>query len=212
MAIFAGLVLSGVSTARSAGSAVPQEGPQQASDAATSAYLQSYGVLERAPSAQDSLPGDPGDGVVTASRLVSGSTDAVPEWIATTSSGQLCEITSDQAFGSSALPSACVSAAVLAADGELLVGGAAAYPNGLPGAASQAGDGKAALEANTPPEVVAGVAPDGIASVTVDFADGSKETATVHDNGFEVVAHGGMPSGFTWASADGQHHTQGDAS
>jgi hypothetical protein len=212
MAASVGLMLSDVSPARSAGSVAPQTGPPQAPAAATSNYLQSYGVLERAPLAQDNLPGDPGDGVITASRLVSGPSGAVPEWIATTSSGQLCEITSDQPFGSSALPSACVSAAVLAADGELLVGGAAAYPNGLPGATPQAGDGKAALEGNSPPEIVAGAAPDGISTVTVHFADGSTETATVHDNGFEVTTHGSIPSGFTWTTAGGKDHVQGDAS
>jgi hypothetical protein len=54
-------------------------------------------------------------------------------------------------------------------------------------------------------EEVAGVAPDGITSVTVDYQDGTSESTPVTDNGFYIVAKHAVKN-FAWTTTDGVVH------
>ena len=57
------------------------------------------------------------------------------------------------------------------------------------------------------PDTIEGLAPDGVTSITVVFADGSKESEAVVNNGFRLSA-GKLPKTVSWTTADNATHSQ----
>jgi hypothetical protein len=53
------------------------------------------------------------------------------------------------------------------------------------------------------PDELAGIAPDGVANITVSYANNTSETAPVVDNGFYFDAAGRRVKQFTWTTTDG---------
>lgn len=115
------------------------------------------------------------------------------EW-ATATGEELCAVIDGTTLVATGAPSSCNSAARLRDSHELLVFGASA---------------SAAGSTHTSPEVIAGLAPNGVTSVTIGLANGTSQTVPVVDNGFHLMNPGAKPQRFTWKSASGVNYSQG---
>lgn len=86
---------------------------------------------------------------------------------------------------------------------------ACTQPEQFGGAPLVVGGGEAAAgnpSLRTPPPgpaELAGIAPDGVATVTVYYAEGTSEAASVVDNGFYFKAAGRRVKQFKWTTTDG---------
>jgi hypothetical protein len=168
----------------------------ESGDADAAAYVASFTALQRPATSQDDLPSDPGNGTITTARRFADAPYGA--WIALEGDSQICVIVAL----AGTLPSACDSPASLAQSNQLLITSAGAGYD--PPSAGNTG-------ARPPDQVLAGIAPDGVAAVTIEFSDGSSRTVAVHDNGFETALGSPNPVGFRW-STHGVEYTQGEAS
>ncbi len=58
-------------------------------------------------------------------------------------------------------------------------------------------------------QTVIGLAPDGVAAVTVDLSDGTSHRVAVLNNGFQLATGGAEPRGIHWTTADGTSYDLG---
>jgi hypothetical protein len=187
----AGVAVLAVSANTSAKASGPTPSP---------AVMSHYSVFARAATNSDPLPAaslvaEPQaaeESTITRRLTQSGATDTT-EW-ATLNGEQICVIA--RSTPSDGLPDtnrACVAAAELEAQHQLLL------QLSLVGSTS-----------STPPEaglanVISGLAPDGVTTVTLDFADGTEETVPVTENGFiDRLSSPKMLQHLTWTSPAGQ--------
>lgn len=93
---------------------------------------------------------------------------------------------------------ACNSAATLEAEHQLIV------------QASLVGNTSSTAPTPGLANVVAGLAPNGVSSVTIAFSDGTSVEAPVVENGFsyQIVGEPKMVSDVSWTTAAGQHYSE----
>ena len=156
--------------------------------------LSEYSVLSAPAAPTDALPTNAGVSAADA-RSVSTGDPTFKEW-ATATGDELCAVVGGATLVATGAPSTCNSAARLRGSHELLVFGAGASAAG--GTSTSPG-----------PEVIAGLAPNGVTSVTIELANGTSQTVPVVDNGFHLMNPGARPQGFTWKSASGVNYIQG---
>jgi hypothetical protein len=156
--------------------------------------LSEYSVLGGPAASSDALPRNAGVSAADA-RAVSTGESTLKEW-ATATGDELCAVVGGSTLLAEGAPSTCNSAAHLRDNHELLVLGA--------GASNAAEAGTA-----TEPEVIAGLAPNGVTSVTIELANGTSQTVPVVDNGFHLMNPGARPQRFSWKSASGVNYNQG---
>jgi hypothetical protein len=167
-----------------AGVAVPAAAFAQptakANSDASFAYTQAvshFSVFAEPASAADALPSGSAYAGGT-SRRIAGSMQHFSAW-GVLKGGQLCVTVDARSGPASGGPAACNSISRLTRPGQILVLGASA------------GTGAA-------PQVLAGLTPDGVSSVTVSYEDGSTAAVPVKDNGFAVVTGGRTPRSLRW--------------
>jgi hypothetical protein len=182
-------------------SATPARSATDPPASQTASYVASYAALQSVATSADQMPSAAGLSDVTEARLVSVSTDPSPAWLATTSSGQLCVV-----VGASG-GSGCVAESALASGTQLLIVGESV--GATPSEPLTQAQIQAENEAGPPPpQVIAGVAPNGVSTVSVTYSNGTSTTAPVKDNGFEISPGGRSPVAFSWTDAAGTQHSQ----
>jgi hypothetical protein len=98
--------------------------------------------------------------------------------------GQVCVTLSASSGVAAGGPAACNSVSELSQPNQLLVLGASSQTTST---------------TNPAPQVLAGLVPNGVSNVEVDFTDGSSVDAPVTNNGFILGTDGRTPSGFKWS-------------
>lgn len=164
---------------------------QAASPAAPSqAVAKQFGVFARPSSASDVLPADVGPTPATATvvRSIATGTPSLSEW-ATLAGNRTCVVINGTAPGAVGAPAACAELEPPHEEGELLsiVAGETGYKK---------------------PTILAGIAPDGVTSVTVTLADGTTHAVPVVENGFHLATGGSEPTVYEWTSGAGVKHKQ----
>ncbi|MHB1860869.1 MAG: hypothetical protein ACYCUM_12335 [Solirubrobacteraceae bacterium] len=146
------------------------------------AVISRVAVFRSAAEPADAIPGQT---VLTGmTRSIGGSSSGHEIW-ASLSIAQLCvQVGEDGA-------SACIAPERFTR-GPLVVGASRSGPNTPPSTTPP------------PPQELAGVAPDGIASVTIIFGNGTKETAAVVDNGFYISGAGQAVKQIDWTTTSGE--------
>lgn len=155
--------------------AVSAQSAAKAGSDASFAYartISDFSVFARPAAARDALPaGSAYTGGI--SRRIAGSAQPFSAW-GVLRGGQLC-VTVDAASGPAAGgPAACNSVGRLTQPGQTLILGAGT------------GHGRA-------PQILAGLIPDGVVSVTVSYENGSRAAVPVRNNGFAMATGGQMP-------------------
>ena len=185
------IVISGTSTTRASSPSVTP----------SSAALANFGIFRREAVAADALLARQASRPVPAGTLTRRLPTVYPtyaQW-ATLEGDRLCVVDKyTPVSGPSDQGGACNSASYLEKEHQLLV------------SMSQTDD-----TTSTPPppgqaNVISGLAPDGVTSVTLRFADGSQQTVLVEDNGF-MLNLGSSPKTLakvTWTDASGQDHSE----
>lgn len=177
--------------------ALAQSGHSSAAGPAapSSQVLSQFSVWNSASSAADTLPADAGPEPATASltrSIATGSSD-LSQW-ATLNGTQGCVVIEGTAPGAQGAPSACANLETATAANELLTIAA--------GASNQP------YARRLPETIVAGLAPNGVDSVTITLANGASHTVPVADNGFHLLTGGSDPVAYEWTSANGAKHVQ----
>jgi hypothetical protein len=159
-------------------------------------------VFGRAARPSDALPARPaytaGSGAIAAGgiiRRIGPAGGAVTEW-GSAKGDELCITVGASAGVASGGPAACNQLAILSQPKELLVMAA-----GSGGGASKSGDPP------PPSQVVAGLAPNGVSSVTINFTNGTSAVVPVANNGFVLNTDGRTPGTYKWV-ADGSQNTE----
>jgi hypothetical protein len=161
-----------------------------------------YSIFQRTASTSDSLPaGVDEEATVTARRQQADATD-IMQW-ATATGETICVV---DRYTPASSPNgvrpdtnqSCNQVANLEAEHQLLV------QSSLVGGTS-----------STPPKpglanVISGLAPNGVTSVTITFSDGTSLQAPVVENGFsyQIVGEPKAVSDVSWTTATGQHYSQ----
>ena len=142
---------------------------------------QTFGVFRQVASPADALPAASAYKVGTARRIATSSSGGPSAWAVLTGE-QIC-VTVDASGGpAQGGPAACNTVGELSQPHQLLT---------LDASSGASGSGS--------PQIIAGLVPDGIKTVTIDFKDGSSTVAPVNNNGFTyITTNGEDPSGFEW--------------
>jgi hypothetical protein len=149
--------------------------------------IANFAVFGKPAAAADALPARSAYAGGTA-RRIAGDSQTFSSW-GVLSGGQVC-VTVDASSGAAAGgPAACNSVADLIQPGQLLVLGAGTGDNQIP-------------------QLLVGLVPNGVQSVTVVFKDGSKVNAPVIDNGFALATGGRTPAHYSWTTAAGATETE----
>jgi hypothetical protein len=155
-----------------------------------------FAALQRAPTAADALPTNAT--IAGPARRVDVSGE--PQWLLVKGNEVCVLLQGSPSSLTSGGPNSCIETEKLKADGGVLVFEFGSYPPTLP------------LTATPPPprapQIIAGVAEDGITSVTITFVNGAVVNAPVVDNGFQVATAERMPAEYRWTSADGAAHSE----
>lgn len=167
------------------GSATSSSAPQGAAKA-------EYSVLQRGASSQDGLPSQ-ADSAQEARRIATGSN--VNQWI-TLSGTKVCVVVSGSDPVTQGVPSACGELDQMSQADGVLIGGWAQS------AAAAGGSG-----ASVTPSFWAGIAPNGVRSISVGTSDGANQTVPVAENGFHFASGGKAVRRFSWIAGDGRPHT-----
>lgn len=140
-----------------------------------------FGVFNRTADATDSLPA--GSAYVGGvSRRIGNSSGPLEAW-AVSSGDQVCVTVHASSGPASGGPAACNTVAELRKPDQLLVD-------------------VSTTPASSSLEVVAGVAPQGVSTVTIDFQDGTSATVPVVDDGFTYTTTDSETiSSFSWSAS-----------
>lgn len=138
-----------------------------------------FGVFNRPTRAADSLPA--GSAYAGgASRRIGSSSGPLQAW-AITSGNQVCVTVYASSGPATGGPAACNTVATLNTSDQLLVD-------------------VSTTPATSSSEVIAGLAPDGVSNVTIDFQDGMSAAVPVVNNGFTYTTTDTKPiSDFSWS-------------
>lgn len=153
----------------------------------SAAVIAHFSVLGGPQGADDALPATAGINAAIQRKLET-SDPAIEQW-ASLNGEELCVAVAGPAVGSQGLPSACNTSSAVAEGRELL--------------AVEAGGARGTSN------VIAGLAPDGVPSVTVTFTDGTTATAKVGTNGFHLHTNGKRLKMLTWTTPAGTYHEEG---
>jgi hypothetical protein len=160
-----------------------------------SQVLSQFSVFDGASSAADALPADAGPEPAAAPltrSIATGSAD-LSQW-ATLNGNQGCVVIEGTAPGAQGTPASCTDLESATAANELLTIAAASSTQ--------------PYARKLPETIVAGLAPNGVNSVSITLANGASHTVPVVDNGFHLLTGGSDPVAYEWASADGAKHVQ----
>ena len=146
------------------------------------AVISRVAVFRRAAEPADAIPGL--TSLTGMTRSIGSSSSGHEIW-ASLSTAQLCVQVGEDGTSACIAPERFVR-------GPLIVGAGRSGPN-TPLSATP-----------PPPQELAGVAPDGIASVTIVFGNGTSETASVVDNGFYISAADRAVKQVDWTTTSGE--------
>lgn len=132
---------------------------------------------------------------------VATSDSAVKQWVA--ANGQeLCVIAADAAVnGGISTPSYACAPIAGKVETELLI----------MGSGGSSGESPFSKTASAPTStLITGIAPNGVTSVTITYANGHSESVPVAENGFHALSPAGVhPKSYTWTGPNGVEHSQG---
>jgi hypothetical protein len=164
---------------------VPQVAAPSAAQVQTAAAQ--FAVFGQAATAGDALPTQSAYSAGVP-RRIGPSSSSVAVWGVVTA-GQICVTVNATTGPAAGGPAACNTPAELAEPNQLLAT-----------IASSSGSGS---------QVIAGIAPNGVSGVTINFSDGSSVIAPVKRNGFLYIAPASVTfSGFAWTNAGGTTATE----
>jgi hypothetical protein len=153
-----------------------------------------FGIFARPPAA-GTLPVDAGPQAAAAplARAIATGDPEIAQW-ATLNGKQACVVVDGSAPGAEGGPTACgdIEAATNASELLTIAASATDEPNQRPGQA----------------QIIAGLAPDGVDTVTITLANATEHTVAVVDNGFHLITGGNDPVSLEWTDASGAKHIQ----
>jgi hypothetical protein len=172
----AGALAGGVLGATSAEVPVPPQATGAPASSVEPALRSGFALLRRAQDAQDGVPGS----VTAVFSGASGANLALARRVA--------DAQQDEAWIVPGSGSACI----LARNGQLRIGGAVCTSS----AAALRGELNVQSASSSLPggELVAGIVPDGVRSVTLTLADGSRQLAAVREGIYLALVHGAVTS------------------
>jgi hypothetical protein len=191
------LVVSLIVLAGAAGvlfAALAQNGSATGRIAVAPGVVSRFGIFARPPAA-GTLPADAGPQAAAApvARAIATGSPEIAQW-ATLSGKQACVVVDGSAPGAEGGPTACgdIEAATNASELLTIAASATNEPNQRPGQA----------------QIIAGLAPDGVNTVTITLANATEHTVAVVDNGFHLLTGGNDPVSLEWTDTSGAKHMQ----